>query len=324
MSKYTDSESRAMRSNILVTARQLPTALVEHLSVLGDVRIYDPEQPAASLAEAAVWLGTAMDPVPAELIESFPDTLGLIANLGVGIDNVDLAAAKAAGIEVSNTPVVTEDTADLAMALVLATCRRLGEAERALRCDNWGAGAALLGRRVHNATLGIVGFGAIGQAVACRARGFDMNVLYHGPSRKEDAEAASGATYCETLDALLSQADIVSLNCPLMDSTHHLMNSATLAQMKPGAVLVNTGRGPLVDEAALVAALESGQLGGAGLDVFEFEPEVTPALKGLENVVLLPHIGSATGECRADIAARALANISTFMETGRPLDPCTQ
>lgn len=313
-----------MKNPGIVLARPLPPPIRQRLETIGDVRVYDPGKPASTLADCAVWLGTAMDPVNAELIESFPDTLGLIANLGVGTDNVDLEAAKAAGVEVSNTPVVTEDTADLTMALILATCRRLGEAERALRDDDWGAGAALLGRRVHKATLGIVGFGAIGQAVARRAKGFDMTVLYHGPSRKADAEAASGATYCESLDALLAQADIVSLNCPLMESTHHIMNSATLGQMKTGAVLVNTGRGPLVDEAALVAALESGHLGGAGLDVFEFEPDVTPALRELANVVLLPHIGSATGECRADMAARALANISAFMETGRPLDRCTQ
>jgi glyoxylate reductase len=312
-----------MEKASIVAARQLPALFMEHMSTLGDVRIFDSTTPRASLDGATVWLGTAVDPVPAALIKSFPDSLGLIANLGVGTDNVDLAAAKAAGVEVSNTPVVTEDTADLTMALILATCRRLGECERALRDGNWSAGASLLGRRVHGATLGIVGFGAIGQAVAQRARGFDMRVLYHGPSRKADDEAVSGAVYCKTLGDLLSQADIVSLNCPLMDSTHHIMNSQTLAQMKPGALLVNTGRGPLIDEAALVAALRDGLIGGAGLDVFEFEPEVTPDLKTLDNVVLLPHIGSATGECRGDMAARALANIKAFLETGRPLDPCT-
>jgi glyoxylate reductase len=313
-----------MKQACIVVARQLPARLVDHLSTLGEVRCFDPSAPDPSLDGATVWLGTAMDPVPAELIASFPASLKLIANLGVGTDNVDLAAAAAAGIEVSNTPVVTGDTADLAMALILATCRRLGECERALRDDRWAAGASTLGHRVHGATLGIVGFGAIGQALARRAAGFDMKVLYHGPRRKADAEAATGATYCEKLEALLPQADIVSLNCPLNDATRHLFDAATLARMKPGAILVNTGRGPLVDEAALVNALESGALGGAGLDVFEFEPAVTPALKTLANVVLLPHIGSATEECRADMAARALANIRAFLEQGKPLDPCTR
>jgi glyoxylate reductase len=313
-----------MEPACIALARQLPAQFVDHLSTLGEVRRFDPASPEASLAGAAVWVGTAMDPVPATLIKSFPATLKLIANLGVGTDNVDLSAAAAAGIEVSNTPVVTGDTADLAVALILATCRRLGECERALRDNQWAVGAATLGRRVHGATLGIVGFGAIGQAVARRVGGFDMRVLYHGPSRKADAEAATGACYCKTLEELLQRADIVSLNCPLNDATRHLINAATLAQMKPGAILVNTGRGPLVDEAALVAALETGALGGAGLDVFEFEPEVTPALKTLSNVVLLPHIGSATEECRADMAGRALANIRAFLQTGKPLDPCTR
>lgn len=303
-----------------MTARALPPLFAQHLSALGDVRVFEPLSPLPD--SARVWVGTAMDPVPAELIATFPASMGLIANLGVGTDNVDLRAAAAAGIQVSNTPVVTEDTADLAMALLLATCRRLGECERALRDGQWAASGSIVGRRVHGSTLGIIGFGAIGQAMARRARGFDMNILYHGPRRKADAEAATGAHFRESREELLASADIVSLHCPLSDATRHTINAETMEQMKPGAILINTGRGPLVDEAALVTALQSGQLGGAGLDVFEFEPAVTPALKDLDNVVLLPHIGSATGECRRDMAARALANIQAFLETGRPLDHC--
>jgi len=170
--------------------------------------------------------------------------------------------------------------------------------------------------------LGILGMGAIGQAVARRAAGFNMSVLYHGPNRKPDAEAALGVQYRARLAELLAESDIVSLNCPLTGDNRHLMNAASLAQMKAGAVLVNTGRGALVDEGALVEALASGHLGGAGLDVFEFEPEVTPRLLEFDNVTLLPHIGSATAECRADMASRAIANIRQFLAEGKPIDSC--
>lgn len=312
-----------MTDPILVTARPLPPAMMDALARLGEVRVFDADNAATSLDGAVAWIGTAMDPAPADLIASFPASLGLIANIGVGIDNVDLAAAAAAGIQVSNTPVVTEDTADLTMALVLATLRRLGECERALREGDWTRGAAMLGRRVHGTTLGIVGFGAIGQAVARRARGFDMQLIYHGPRRKPDAEADTGAAYCETLEELLEQADVVSLTCPLSDATRHIINANSLAHMKSGAILINTGRGPLVHEEALVDALQTGRIGGAGLDVFEFEPQVTPALTSLDNVVLLPHIGSATGECRADMASRMLANLQAFLDSGQVLDSCT-
>jgi glyoxylate reductase len=177
-----------------------------------------------------------------------------------------------------------------------------------------------MGQRVHGKTLGIVGFGAIGQAVARRAAGFGMRTLYHGPNQKEEVEAALGVRYRADLSELLAEADIVSLNCPLTTTTRHIIDAEALSQMKAGAILVNTGRGPLVDELALVEALSTGHLGGAGLDVFEFEPEVTPQLKEFDNVTLLPHIGSATGDCRSDMARRALENISAFLETGAPID----
>jgi len=307
---------------VIVTARALPAPIAEAVSSIAELRVFDANAPEDSLHEVRVWLGTALDPVPAELIASFPPSLGLIANLGVGTDNIDLDAAAGAGILVSNTPVVTEDTADLTFALLMAACRRLGECERALRADNWDGGAALLGRRVHGATLGIIGFGAIGQAVARRASGFAINLLYHGPRRKPEAEAESGASYCDSLEALLAQADIVSLNCPLTPATRHIINEVSLSHFKPGAILINTGRGPLVDEQALVRALQSGQLGGAGLDVFEYEPAITPELRELPNVTLLPHIGSATGACRRDMLLRAMANIRSFLNTGQVLDSC--
>jgi len=309
-----------MNKPTIIVARPLPEALMQALQQFGTVQVLDDGED--TLNECRILVTTAMDPVSAEMIAGFPDSLGLIANIGVGTDNVDLGAARARNIAVSNTPVVTEDTADLTMALMLATCRRLSESERHLRDGNWAAGANQLGLRVHGKTLGIVGFGAIGQAVARRAQGFGMTVLYHGPNPKLQAETELGAEYQPELTQLLAKADIISLNCALTSSTRHLLNRETLAATKPGAVIINTGRGPLIDEAALVDALKSDHLGGAGLDVFEFEPQVTPALLDLDKVTLLPHIGSATGECRTDMAHRVLANIQHFLQKGTPLDCC--
>lgn len=305
---------------VLLLARQLPEALLQALEKLGPTRLLDPA--GKNLAGATVLVATAVDPIPASLIERLPPSLTLIAILGVGTDGVDLAAAARRGIAVSNTPVVTEDTADLAMALLLASSRRLSACERLLREDDWTGGASQLGRRVHGKSLGIIGFGAIGQAVARRARGFDMSIIYHGPHPKAEAAAALQAQFRPELAALLAEADFISLNCPLTPATRHLINRDSLAQTKPGAILINTGRGPLIDEAALVEALADGRLGGAGLDVFEFEPQITPALKAFNNVTLLPHIGSATAECRLDIAMRAIANIQAFLQHGEPLDRC--
>ena len=307
---------------VIVLSRPLPDMFTAALAQVGDVRIAGANPDAAVFAGARVYLAAGVDPVPAELIARFPAGLGLVANIATGTDNIDLQAAAARGIAVSNTPVVTEDTADLTMALLLATCRRLGFCERALREGDWNRGAGHLGSRVHGKVLGIVGMGAIGQAVARRAAAFNMTILYHGPSRKPDAEASLGVQYRDSLGELLAGADIVSLNCPLTAASRHLLNAATLRQMKAGAVLVNTGRGALVDEQALVQALASGHLGGAGLDVFEFEPEVTPQLLAFDNVTLLPHIGSATAECRTDMALRALANIRQYLAAGAPIDNC--
>ncbi len=314
-----------MAKPIIILARPFPDALMQAMSELGELRVAseagNKKSDLESLLEgASVWVASAVDPVPAQLIEQFPPPLRLIANIGVGTDNIDLAVASARGIYASNTPVVTEDTADLAMSLMLATCRRLTECERLLRAGEFATGAGHLGIRVHGKKLGIIGFGEIGQAVARRANGFGMEILYTGPSRKPDAEAGLNVTYYPELEQLLAESDIVSLHCSLNESTHHLMNAYNLGRMKDGAVLINCGRGSLVDEAALVAALSSGRLGGAGLDVFEFEPKVTKALYKFDNVTLLPHIGSATAECRAEMGQRLIANIREFLTSGVPLD----
>ncbi len=312
-----------MSKTVIILARALPGPFVQLLGKYGEVFVAgDQSLTEAALSDARVYVSTSVDPVDAAVIESLPASIGLVANVGVGIDRVDLAAARARGIYVSNTPCVAEDTADLAMALLLAACRRLSVSERLLRGGDWALAQGITGQRVHGKTLGIIGFGAIGQAVARRAAGFGMHIIYHGPNRKAEAEQATGATFRDSLEALLAESDIVSLNCPLTPATHHLVNAATLAQMKASAVLVNTGRGALVDEAALAAALAGGHLASAGLDVFEFEPDITPALLALDNVTLLPHIGSATAECRMDMALRACANIEAFLDDGKPLDSC--
>lgn len=293
---------------------------MQTLGKLGRVKVLGVDD--GAWADARILVATAMDAVGTDLIDSAPSCLGLIANIGVGTDNIDLAAAARRGIAVSNTPVVTEDTADLAMALLLATCRRTGQCERQLRDGDWASAAGQLGTRVHGKTLGILGFGAIGQAVARRAQGFGMKIHYHGPSAKPEAESSVAACYHPSWDAFLGEIDILSLHCPLSDTTRHLLDRDAIAKLKPGAIVINTARGPLIDEAALVDALKSGHLGGAGLDVFEFEPQISPELLRLDNVTLLPHIGSASAECRQDMAMHTICNIQNYLVHGKPITAC--
>ena len=272
-------------------------------------------------AGARAILVPAIDRLDAMAIAQLPPSLGLIANIGVGVDNIDLAAAAARGIAVSNTPVVTEDTADLAFALLLAAARGVARGDRYVRAGSWSAGDPwALSQRVSGATLGLVGFGEIAQAVARRAAGFGMKVVCWTRSARDEAAAALGVTRCADLDELLGQADFVSLHLPLTEETEALIGAARLAAMKPGAVLINTARGAVVDEAALIDALQSGHLSAAGLDVFPAEPAVAAALLAMDKVVLTPHIGSATAACRTDMAMRALNNLLTFLGGGTPPD----
>lgn len=307
-------------AKVILTSRPLP---LPEMEIAGQKVRFTPAGGGEFPVNTVAYLCTAVDPVDKDLIARMPENVGLIANLGVGYDNIDLGAAAARGLKVSNTPVVTEDTADLAFALIMAACRRVGEGERFLRAGNWSADAPPppVGVRVHGATLGIVGFGAIGQAVARRASGFGMRLVYHNRSQKPEAAEALGAEYCESLGDLLACSDIVSIHAPLTKETHGLFDAEALAACKPGAVLVNTARGPLVDEAALIAALESRHLAAAGLDVFAEEPNVPVALRSMEQVVLTPHIGSATAQCRTDMVQRGIANIVRFLETGAVIDP---
>ena len=249
-----------------------------------------------------------------EVMEAAGPRLRVISNMAVGYDNVDVEAATKRGILVTNTPgVLTDATADLTWALILGTVRRVVEGDLMVRKGRFGQWSPfmLLGRTVAGATLGIIGMGRIGQAVARRSLGFDMRVLYtrtSGPLAPESVPAGARWEYRPGLEEVLSEADIVSLHVPLTEETHHLVGARELALMRPGSYLVNTSRGPVVDEAALVKSLEDGHLGGAGLDVYEREPELTAGLTDLENVVLLPHLGSATVEARGRMAELAARN----------------
>ena len=305
---------------VVVASRELPPMFRDALARIAEVRVADDGAGDEVYDGAVVYLSAGVDAVSAARIDRFPTGLGLIANIATGTDNVDLDAARARGLAVSNTPVVAEDTADLTMALLLAACRQLSFCERSLRAGAWEQGANRLGVRVHGKTLGLVGLGAIGRAVARRAAAFGMTILYHGPREKPEAAAALGAEFRRSLDELLGESDVVSLHCPLTEQTRHMLDAEALAKMKPGAVLINAGRGPLVDESALVAALSEGRLSAAGLDVFEAEPEIHPGLLALDNVTLSPHVGSATTECRLDMARRALSNIEAYLASGAPID----
>jgi glyoxylate reductase len=268
----------------------------------------------ARVARADGLIALLSERIDAELLAAAP-SLRVVSNHAVGVDNVDIAACTARKVWVTNTPgVLTESTADLAWALILAVARRVGEGERFVRSGRYKSWSPtlLLGLELHGSTLGIVGYGRIGQAVARRAAGFGMQVL-HTTSR-------GGVP----LEELLARSDVVSLHCPLTPATRHLVDARRLGQMKRGAILINTSRGPVVDEAALAAALESGHLGGAGLDVFENEPALHPGLADREDVVLLPHLGSATHATRAQMATMALTDAARVLRGERPLHPVNE
>jgi glyoxylate reductase len=260
------------------------------------------------------------DRIDADVIAAATPTLRVIANVAVGYDNIDVAAARADGVVVTNTPgLLDEATADTAFALILAACRRTTDAERSLRDGGW-TGWALdgyLGVDVHGATLGLVGYGRIAKAVARRAEGFGMRVLHH--SRTPTAEPG----YVADLDELLAESDVVSLHVPLTDDTRHIIDARRLALMKPTAVLVNTARGPVLDEVALAEALEAGRLYAAGLDVYDGEPKVHPRLLAAPHLTLLPHIGSATYATRLAMVKLAAENIRAVLAGGAPLTPVT-
>jgi glyoxylate reductase len=305
----------ASRPCILVT-RTLPDAVEARMAELFDT--------AGDLTRADVLVPTIVDRIDAALIEGAGPRLKLIANYGNGVDHIDLKAARARGIIVTNTPgVLTDDAADMAMALILAVPRRLSEGERLVRSGTWSGWAptAMLGRRITGKTLGIVGMGRIGQAIALRARGFGLRIHYHNRKRLPDVvERAVDATYHDALDDLCRAADILSINCPGNRSTRHLIDARRLSLLGPEGYLINIARGEIVDEAALIDALETGTIAGAGLDVFEHEPAVDPRLLARDNVVLLPHMASATHEARHAAGEKVIANIRMWSDGHRPPD----
>ncbi|MBX3192283.1 MAG: D-glycerate dehydrogenase [Labilithrix sp.] len=276
----------------------------------------------AGRVEAVVALLT--DRIDDALLDRAP-SLAIVANVAVGVDNVDLRACAARGVVVTNTPdVLTDATADLAFGLLIAAARRIAEGDRLVRAGGFTGWTPtfMLGAKVHGATLGVVGFGRIGQAMARRARGFGMHVLYTQRTRlPEGIERALGATYVADIDELLAWSDFVSLHCPLTPETRHLFDAGRLARMRPGAILINTARGPIVDEAALAVALERGPLAAAGLDVYEDEPRVHPALLACPNVVLAPHLGSADRTTREAMANAAVANVMRVLAGEPPITP---
>jgi lactate dehydrogenase-like 2-hydroxyacid dehydrogenase len=283
------------------------------------------EELGEAIRSADALLPTVTDKLTAQVLASAPRRAAILANFGVGYSHIDVDAARANGFVVTNTPdVLTDDTADLAITLMLAVARRAGEGERILRAGAWtGWGPTqMLGTKVSGKTLGIVGMGRIGRAVARRARhGFEMRILFHGGGGDaRDEVAALGAERREALDELLADSDVVSLHVPATPQTRHLIDADRLARMRPTAFLVNTARGDVVDEAALAEALRDGVIAGAGLDVYEREPEVTRALCAMENVVLLPHLGSATAETRIAMGERALQNLIAFFRGDAPPD----
>jgi glyoxylate reductase len=321
--------SRIERPRVRVT-RQLLPAVEQRMAELFDATFnaddtpLSPEELASAMADCDVLVPTVTDRIDAALIAAAPPRLKLIANYGAGVNHIDLAAAKAKGIMVTNTPgVFTDDTADLTMALILNVPRRLGEGHRLMRSGGWQGWSptGMLGHRIGGKTLGIIGFGRIGEAVAIRAKAFGLNIIYNKRHRlPASVEEELGVSFEPDLDRLVGRADIISLHCPLTSETDKIINADRIALMKPDAYIINSSRGELIDEVALMDALESGRIAGAGLDVYTHEPAVDPRLLAIPNVVLLPHLGSATFEGRGASGERVIANIRMWADGHRPAD----
>jgi glyoxylate/hydroxypyruvate/2-ketogluconate reductase len=314
---------------VLITRAVFPE-IVASLAARFDVehnaedRPWSPEELAARLQGAAGALSTVMDRFD-ETVLARAGALKVISNIAVGYNNIDVPAATRRGIRVTNTPGVLDDTtADLTWSLLMAAARRIAEGDAYVRAGDWKIAFGVqyfLGQDIHHATLGIIGMGRIGQAIARRAMGFDMRVVYHNRSRLPEAdERRLGATWVER-DTLLAEADFVVVMAPYSPATHHLIGAAEIAKMKPTAVLVNSARGGVVDDAALIEALRAGRIAAAGLDVFEGEPRVDPGFLGLRNVVMTPHVGSASRATRMLMCTTAAANLTAVLEGREPPNP---
>lgn len=317
------------RLKVIVT-RRLPDAVELRLKELFDTELnpsdtaFSAEQLADAVSRADVLVSTVTDAVDGRVLSKAGPQFKMIAQFGAGVDNIDVQTATDRGIMVTNTPgVLTDDTADVTMALILAVPRRLHEGIELMEAgkfDGW-APTWMMGRRLAGKRLGIIGMGRIGQAVARRAKAFGLQIHYHNRKKVSPLiEEELDASYWDSLDQMLSRMDIVSVNCPHTPATFHLLNARRLELMKSDAFIVNTARGEVIDEAALAEALKTGRLAGAGLDVFEREPAVNPDLVGLPNVILLPHMGSATVEGRNEMGEKVIINIKTFADGHRPPD----
>ncbi len=314
----------------VIVTRRLPEPVETRMSELFDVELNASDKPMTveQLADAAgrcdVLVPTVTDRIDGRVLARAGDRLRLIAQFGVGMDNIDVRSAVQRGITVTNTPgVLTEDTADMAMALMLAVPRRIVEGVDVMRAGTFTGWSPtwMLGRRMYGKRLGIIGMGRIGTAIARRAKAFGLQIHYHNrkPVHASISESLE-ATYWDSLDQMLARMDIVSVNCPHTPATFHLLSARRLKLMKPEAYIVNTARGEVIDESAMIRALENGELAGAGLDVFENEPAANPKLRALRNVVLLPHMSSATQEGRIDMGEKVIINIKTFADGHRPPD----
>ncbi len=315
---------------LVIVTRRLPDAIETRMMELFDARLNLEDSPMSqtglitAIKEADVLVPTVTDHIDAAVLSHAGENLRLIASFGTGVDHIDLKTARQRGITVTNTPgVLTEDTADMAMALILAAPRRLTEGERLVRAGEWTGWSptSMLGHRITGKRLGIIGMGRIGQAVAHRARGFGLSIHYHNRRRVHpDIEEELEATYWESLDQMLARMDIISIHCPHTPATFHLLSARRLKLLQPQAYVVNTSRGAALDENALARMLENKEIAGAALDVFEQEPAINPRMLKLDNVVLLPHMSSATIEGRIDMGEKVIINIKTFVDGHAPPD----
>jgi glyoxylate reductase len=320
----------AIRKPKVVVTRKLPAPVEARMSELFDTVLNVDDRPmsqdalAAAMGDADVLVPTITDRIDGHVLAAAGPQLRLIANFGAGVDNIDVTAANARGVTVTNTPgVLTEDTADMTMALIMAVARRLVEGANVVQAGGFAGWTPtwMLGRRLRGAKLGIVGMGRIGQALARRARAFGLEIHYHNrkPVGRRIEEELS-ATYWESLDQMLARMDFISVNCPHTPATYHLLSARRLKLIQPHAVIVNTARGEVIDEASMANLLEAGEIGGAGLDVYEHEPAINPKLLKLKTVVLLPHMSSATVESRIDMGEKVIINIRAFLDGHRPPD----
>lgn len=321
------------RKPLVIVTRRLPDSIETRLCELFNTRLNTDDKPFShtqlldAVTEADILVPTVTDRIDASVLGQAGPQIKLIANFGNGVDNIDVQAALSRGITVTNTPgVLTDDTADMTMALILAVSRRIAEGARVVPEDQWSGWSPtwMLGHRITGRRLGIIGMGRIGQALARRAKAFGLSIHYHNRRRlAESVEQNFDATYWESLDQMLSRMDIISINCPHTPATYHLLSARRLKLMKPTSIIVNTARGEIIDETALARLIEANEISGAGLDVFEHEPAVNPRLVKLAKqgkVVLLPHMGSATFESRIDMGEKVINNIQHYVDGHKPPD----